>query len=139
MAYSGYLVKIGGSNGTILPMKYIKLSSYKSTPDQRMETKAARAVTGILHRTTCSHKATKVEFETTYLTNKDVKALNDLFQGSFSNALQRKLTINFYNQETDSYRDAVCYMPDVEYTIYRIDTKTNTVHYEPVRFAFIEY
>ena len=29
MAFNGYLIKIGGSNGTILPMKFIKYEEYK--------------------------------------------------------------------------------------------------------------
>ena len=28
MAFSGYLIKVGGSNGTILPMKFMKAESY---------------------------------------------------------------------------------------------------------------
>lgn len=139
MAYNGYLIKLGGSAGTELPLKYISLGSYKSTPNQRMESKATRSVTGLLHRTTVEHKATKIEFETPYIDNRDLQTLNNMIQNAFTNNLERKLTINYYDQETDSYRDAVCYMPDVNYTIARIDSNTNTVYYDSVRYAFIEY
>lgn len=139
MAYSGYLIKIGGSNGTDLPMKYIKAESYKSTPDQRMENKAARDTTGVLHRTTVAHKATKIEFETPPITNADVSALNTLFSNAYTDALQRRLTIQFYDEETDSYREADCYMPDVQYNINRIDQANYVIYYNPIRFAFIEY
>lgn len=139
MAYNGYLIKLGGSAGTELPLKYISLGSYKSTPNQRMESKATRSVTGLLHRTTVEHKATKIEFETPYIDNRDLQTLNNMIQNAFTNDLERKLTINYYDQETDSYRDAVCYMPDVNYTIARIDSSTNTVYYDSVRYAFIEY
>jgi len=139
MAYSGYLIKIGGSNGVDLPMKYIKAESYKSTPDQRMEVKATRDTTGVLHRNTVVHKASKIEFETPPITNSDVSALNTIFSNAYTDALQRKLTIQFYDEETDSYREADCYMPDVQYTIYRIDNVKNIIYYNPIRFAFIEY
>ena len=139
MGFNGYLIKLGGAGGTELPMKYIAIGSYKSTPDQRMESKATRSVTGILHRTTVEHKAVKIEFTTPAITNKDVSALNTLLQGQYIDALERKIKIQFYNQETDSYREATCYMPDVDYTIDHIDLSTNTVVYNPVRFAFIEY
>ena len=139
MAYAGYLIKLGGSGGTTLPMEYIASDSYKSTPNQRMESKATRSVTGVLHRTTVEHKATKIEFNTTMLTNTQLAALNNLFATHFSNQLERKITINYYDQETDTYRDAVCYMPDVNYEIYRIDQDTNTVYYNGIRYAFIEY
>ena len=139
MAYAGYLIKLGGSGGTVLPNKYIAIENYKSTPNQRMEIKATRAVTGILHRTTVEHKASKIEFTTPIITNTDLAALNNLLISHFSNNLERKITINYYDQETDSYRDAICYMPDVSYDIMRIDTKTNTIYYSGVRYAFIEY
>lgn len=139
MAYSGYLIKLGGSAGTVLPMEYIGIESYKSTPNQRMESKATRSVTGLLHRTTVEHKATKIEFNTPVITNHQLATLNNLFATHFTNQLERKLTINYYDQETDTYRDAECYMPDVSYDILRIDQDTNTVYYNSIRYAFIEY
>ena len=139
MAYSGYLIKLGGSNGTVLPMEYIAAESYKSTPNQRMEAKATRSVTGLLHRTTVEHKATKIEFTTPVLTNHQLATLNNLFATNFSNNLERKITINYYDQETDDYRDAECYMPDVNYEIKHIDQNMNIVYYGEIRYAFIEY
>lgn len=139
MAYAGYLIKLGGSSGTALPVKYIAINSYKSTPNQRMEAKASRSVDGYLHRTTVSHVATKIEFTTPVITNKDLAALNTLLSNNFSNTLERKITINYYDQETDTYRNADCYMPDISYEIDHIDKKTNTVYYNGIRYAFIEY
>ena len=139
MAYAGYLIKLGGSGGAVLPNKYIAIESYKSTPNQRMESQATRAITGVLHRTTVDHKATKIEFTTPIITNNDLATLNNLLSSHFSNNLERKITINYYDQETDSYRDAICYMPDVSYDIMRIDKNTNTVYYSGIRYAFIEY
>ena len=139
MAYSGYLIKVGGSNGTELPFKYIKASGYSITPNQRMESEAKRDVTGVLHRTTVAHTATKIEFNTPVITNRDVAELNTLIQTHFTDSQERKIVINYYDQETDSYKNATCYMPDVSYTISHIETATNTIYYEPVRFAFIEY
>lgn len=143
MAYSGYLIKLkaGGSavSAETLPMKYIAVSSYKATPDQRLEAKATRATTGILRRTTVAHKPSKIEFETPVITNKDLVQLNTLLQNHFTDALQRKLTITFYDNETDSYRDATCYMPDVNYNIDHVDNTKNIIYYDKVRYAFIEY
>ena len=44
MAYSGYLVKV---NGTQIPNKYIQLTTYAITPNQRMEAEAERDTTGM--------------------------------------------------------------------------------------------
>lgn len=139
MAYNGYLVKVGGANGTELPMKYIKLEGYTITPNQRMESEAARAVTGLLHRTTVAHTATKIEFNTPHMTNADVDAMMTLFRNNWTSVAERKLTIQYYDMETDSYKEATVYMPDVKFEIDHIDNTLNMVVYKEVRVAFIEY
>ena len=139
MAYNGYLIKLGGSSGTILPMRFISVGSYNATPNQRMETSASRSVTGVLHRTTVSHTASKIEFETPYLTNAERKQLNTLISQNFTNKQERKLDINYYDDEEDEYKNATCYVPDVKYSIDHIDAEKNIIYYKPVRYAFIEY
>lgn len=139
MAFSGFLIKLGGPNGAELPMKFMSIESYKSTPNQRMESKAQRSVTGYLNRTTVSHVATKIEFETPYMTNTERNQLNSLLTAHWLIPLERKINIYYYDEELDTYREAICYMPDVQYTIDHIDLDTNTVYYKPARYAFIEY
>ena len=139
MAYNGYLIKLGGANGTILPVKYMKAESYSCTPDQRMEAQAYRDVEGGLHRVTCAHTASKIEFETPYMTNTERAALNALFAANFSSAQERKIVIQYYDDATDTYKEGTMYMPDVQYTIYKVDNTKKTILYNPVRYAFIEY
>ena len=137
MAFSGYLIKLGGSNGTALPLKYVKAESYSATPNQRMESEAKRAVTGKLSRTTCEHTATKIEINTIPLTNSEWSTLWGLIYGSFTNVQQRNITLQYYDNETDSYKTGDFYVPDIQYPILRIDG--NTIHYDSIRIAFIEY
>ena len=137
MAFSGYLIKLGGSAGTELPMKYMKLDAYNITPNQRMESEAKRAVTGVLHRTTVAHTASKIEFNTPIMTNADVDAMMTLIRNNWTNTQERKLTLQYYDMETDSYKEGTFYMPDVKFQIYRIEG--NTIFYKENRFAFIEY
>ena len=137
MAYSGYLIKVGGANGTQLPMKYIKAEGYDVSPNQRMESEAKRDVTGVLHRTTVAHTATKVEFNTPKMTNRDVDAMMTLFRNNWSSTAERKLTIQYYDPETDSYKEGTFYMPDIKFPINRVDG--NLIYYNEIRIAFIEY
>ena len=137
MAFAGYLIKLGGSSGAELPMTYMKPESYVAEPNQRMESEAARAVTGLLHRTTVAHTATKVEFETPVMTNKEVVALNTLLTNNMTNTHRKDIKIYYYDMETDSYKTVDCYMPDVKYTINRVEN--NVIYYNPIRYAFIEY
>ena len=137
MAFAGYLIKLGGSNGTELPMKYMKLDGYNITPNQRMESEAARSVTGVLHRTTVAHTATKIEFNTPYLTNSDVNNMMTLFRNAWISSAERKLTLQYYEMESDSYKEGTFYMPDIKFEIYKVNG--NTITYKETRIAFIEY
>ena len=137
MAFSGYLIKLGGNSGDNLHMELIAAESSSDTPDQRLESKAARAATGVLYRSTCSHKATKIEIETVPMTNKDLTGLMSLIASHFSDANQRKLNLQYYDNETDNYNTGTFYMPDIQYKILRVDG--NTIYYDSIRLAFIEY
>ena len=137
MSYNGYLIKLGGSGGTALPMEYIKVDGYDITPNQRMESEAKRDVTGVLHRTTVAHTATKIEFNTPVLTNKQVDAMMTLFRNNWSSTAERKITLYYYEMETDSYKTGTFYMPDIKFHIDHING--NIVYYTETRIAFIEY
>ena len=139
MAFSGYLIKLGGSSGEVLSTNYMKYDSYKISPNQRMETEAGRSVTGLLHRTTVEHTSTKIEFEVPAMTNTQLAAFNYLIKSHFTNPRERKLTIEYYNEEDNDYRVADVYVPDIQYSFERIDLNTNTIYYKEFRIAFIEY
>ena len=141
MAYDSSigLIRLGGSTGTSLPMKYIKLDGYNITPNQRMESEAKRSVTGVLHRTTVSHTATKIEFTTPTLTNTELNDMMTLIKNNWTSTAERKITLYYYDMETDTYQTGDFYMPDINYKIDHIDTKLGLVYYKDIRIAFIEY
>jgi hypothetical protein len=139
MAYNGYLIKLGGSSGTPLPMKFIKLDGYNISPNQRMEAEAGRSVTGLLHRTTVAHTASKVEINTPYITNRDVDEMMTLFRNAWTSTLERKLNLEYYDMETNSYKTGTFYMPDIKFEIDHIEADINVVVYKEIRIAFIEY
>lgn len=140
MAFTGQLVELKtGANYVPFPLKMIKSESYKVTPDQRMEASASRSTTGVLVRQTVAHTSSKIDFNTVALTNKDANTINTLLSNAYTNAQERKLDIRYYNPTTDSYATGTFYVPDIDYNITRIDLATNTVYYDSVRIAFIEY
>lgn len=140
MAFNGKLVEVKvSSTWTVFPTKYINAESYKITPDQRMEASANRAASGVLVRQTVSHTASKIDFSTTILTNTDVAVIEGLLSSAYTDSLQRKLEVRYYNPSTDAYKTGTFYVPDVDYDIMRIDKDTNTIWYNNIRYAFIEY
>ena len=104
MAFSGYLIKVLGNTDAEVPLNCMKLDSYKATPSQRMESDAGRSVTGLLHRTTVAHTSSKIEFETPPMTNTEVQALLDIFRNRWSDEQQRRLDIEYYNEEEVQYQ-----------------------------------
>ena len=139
MAYAGYLIKLGGSSGTELPMTYIKAQSYNVEPDRHKENKTNYAVTGKLHRNIASHTSMKIEFDTPQLTNTQLAALETLFTNAMTDTTKKDITIYYYDTATDSYKTANCYMPDPKHPISRIDPVHNVVYFKPIRYTFIEY
>ena len=139
MAFNGYLLKLGGSGGTVFPMKFIKLEGYNITPNQRMESEAKRAITGVLHRTTVAHTASKIEFNTPKMTNIEVDSMMSLFRNFWTSTAERKIDLEYYDMETNTYKTGTFYMPDIKFEIERIDLETNLVYYGETRIAFIEY
>jgi hypothetical protein len=117
----------------------MRAETYSVTPDQRMEWSAERDITGVLHRDTVENMPPKIEFKTPLMTNKDIVQLNTIIQGAFTNQRERKLSIEFYDPESDSYKTWKCYMPDVQYQIRNVDAARNIVNYQELRFAFIGY
>lgn len=131
MAFQGYFIKVG--NYTI-PLTFMKLESYKSAPNQRQDLDSYRDADGYLHRNVLSHTATKIEFETPYLTFKDMRTLIQNIRANYTDELARTVELTYYDEETDSYKTGTFYMPGtVEYNWY------NKEIYAPSRIAFIEY
>lgn len=139
MAFNGYLIMLGGSLGTVLPLKYMRYETYKITPNQRMDYNSTRDSTGVLHRTALAHTATKIEFNTPRLSNTEVNALMNLIKAKWTNSRERKLTLYYYDPENDNYKTGTFYMPDIDFTITNINTRTGRIMYGETRIAFIEY
>lgn len=142
MAFSGYLIKVAKTASDThveIPLRYMRAETYSVTPNQRLEWSAERDINGFLHRTTVANKPPKIEFETPLMTNSDIESLNAIIRAAYSNNSERKLNVQYYDPETNTYKTHDCYMPDVQYQIRNIDSARNIVNYEQLRYAFIGY
>jgi hypothetical protein len=104
-----------------------------------LEWSAERDITGVLHRETVANMPPKIEFETPLMTNAQINVLNGWIRAAYTNEAERKLPIEFYDPETDSYKTWDCYMPDVKYEIRNVDIANRVINYEQLRYAFIGY
>lgn len=137
MAFSGWLIKFGG---VVLPNSFILADGWESTPNQRVEVDAYRDANVLLHRETSGNFKTSIKLNIRSLDLKEMKAFKNvigLATLSVNDKKQRKLAVNYWNDETLQYDYAEMYMPDVTYTIHIISEKD--IEYNSFTIELIEY
>lgn len=142
MSFNGYLLKLIAANGTKteIPLEYIRYSTYKITPNQRLDLDTGlRDITGVMHRNVVQHMVTKVEFHTPSMNNVQLNWLLTLLRNHWRVAIERDVYLEYYDMETDSYKTGHFYIPDIDYDIRNVDAANNIINYNEVRIAFIEY
>ena len=134
MAYKGYLIKIVNY---IFPLSMIKAESYKAT-NYGQDLDSTRDVNGILHRTALENTAPKVEFETrNMLDNTQVSSIFANIQANYTNAVEKKASVEVYVPELNKYVTSDMYLADFEPTMYFADEKE--IKYLSTRMAWISY
>lgn len=137
MNFDGTLIKIGSY---LVPLKYIKLDSYDSAPNQRQDIDSGvDNANGKLVRQTLSHTRSKIEFETPYLHLKDKTELMSNIKKQYVNYQERKVVATYYDDENDVYKTSDFYLPDIHWKYYHVDEKNKDIIYNPTRIALIEY
>lgn len=132
-----------------IPPTLIRYETYKITPNQVMDLDSYRGATGQLLRTVLPHTATKIEFETPYMEDKDWKTIWGIISAGFANPgtgrvssgsdLARSCRIRYWDPYTDTRKTAWVYVPDIDLTIRNVDFPNHIVNFEQIRIAFIEY
>ncbi len=130
--YNGYLLKFGSQ---ILPNSF--LLEYKSTPNRRSEASAETDQNGALIRETLTHTRSTLSFSTHILKLDQKIQFQSIINSSIINALQRKATVEYWNDETNSYSSGYFYIPDIEYSVK--DADNTDILYNPISVELIEY
>lgn len=136
--FAGYLLK-ATATGIVFPQKYIALESWESTPDQREELKAYRDDnTRNLTRVTATGKKSIFSFTTReglHLADKII--IQTFFTNGESDHEQRKINLQFWNEETNDYDTGDFYRPNMNFPIYKITE--DDIIYKAMKFEFVEY
>lgn len=135
-SFEGWLLKYGSK---IVPNKYLAYDDYTATPNQRTEVEAYRDLNNLLHRDTSPNFKTKIDFNTRPLYLAEKIDLQSVFASGLVNRAQRKYNVTYWDDEQNTYRTGVFYMPDVDYKIINVDEETKNILYNKMRFALIEY
>ena len=133
MGYAGYLIKVGGYT---VPLSFIHADTYKCVRTV-IDLDAYRDANGNLHRNALQHVPYKIEFNLKPMYQYQMREVLDSIRGNFSNALERKANVEFYDFETDSYISQEMYMPDINFQIYGIFN--DLIQYTATTVKFIGY
>lgn len=137
-AFKGYLLKAIATN-KILSGDYINTSSWKTTPNQREEIKAWRDDNSRdLFRITADGQKSTFSFETVEGLNLEQKiAFQKFFTDAETNAKERKIQLEYWNDEDNDYDTGYFYRPNMEFTILEYTSKD--IIYSSMSFEFVEY
>lgn len=137
MAYQGFLIKFN-KTGYIFPLGLIRAETYKITPRARQDLDSYRDMNGVLNRDVLEHTISKIEWEIKpMLTNLQIAELCGNLKKSYENESERRVSVTYYNPETDNYDSGIFYMPDVSYVPYYAND--SVIKYNSMRYALIEY
>ena len=120
-------------------MHYINESGYTATPNQREEIKAYRDEnTRNLVRITASGTKTKIEFKLRKGLHLDDKiAIQKWFTDAESNAKERKINLQYWNDEDNRYETGDFYRPDLVFTIRKVTD--DDIIYDALEIHLVEY
>lgn len=136
--FQGYLFKAVATN-TPFPNRYIEFKTWSSTPKQREEIKAYRDDnTRALTRVTASGKKSVFSFNVRQgLHLEDKIALLKFFTDAETSAVERKIQLQYWNEESNNYDTGYFYRPNMPFKIIRIEN--DDIIYDTLKLEFIEY
>ena len=136
MAFNGYLIRKPGST-TYFPERLIVWSSYECTPNIRQDKDPTRDMSGVLHRAVVPARASTIKFSTPSLHLAEKQEIQAFFNACMVSSAERKVQIEFWDDENNVYKIETMYMPDVKYTI--IYHTADDIVYAPIDFELIGY
>ena len=134
--FKGYLFQ---SSGDPFPHTLIVYDSYTTLPNAREEIKAYRDDnTRDLTRVTAEGHKSSFSFKTRKnLHLADIELMKTWFDTHISDQLERKINIEYWNNEELIYKTADFYCADIKYPILQITE--NDIIYNEFQVDFVEY
>lgn len=140
--YNGYLIKVKGIEDTayaadfIIPLQYMILSSYKATYST-LDGDTKRDGEGYLVRTVLPHKVAHCSVDIRQMSNAEIWLLMDGIQSRYTDENENKVNASIWVPQLNDYVDAEFYVPDIEFTIRKIEPPK--ILYAQLTLEFIGY
>lgn len=136
MALNGYLLKFGED---IFPLRFVYKESYRITPNRRQDLDSTRNANGKMTRTVLDHMPTTISFQTKPMYNDDLEKMMAFIRDHYIVDKERKVRLEFYCPDSNSYKTGDFYIPDIEYPIIKVELEQNRILYNGFTLEFIEY
>ncbi|WP_455715329.1 DUF6711 family protein [Anaerosporobacter sp.] len=130
MAFEGWVIK---NDSTVLNNDLLAEKGYKSNPDQQTDEDSYTDGDGKLHRNILSHLRSKIWLSTNELSVSDKLHFQTVFPS------RSVVTLTYWNDEREVYESGDFYIPDIDWTIQKINKITKERTYEPISLTLIEY
>ena len=134
--FQGYFLKFGND---ILPLSYMKVDSYKVEPNKRLDLDSYQDQLGILNRNVLDHTVTKAEWQSVQMPYSKFKVMMNFFYSKYTSVKERKVSCEYYDFETDTYKQGVFYIPDYAVQVYYADSTKKDFWVREITFKIIEY
>jgi hypothetical protein len=134
--FAGYLLKMGGD---IFPHKYIEYESYKITPNRRFDLDSTRNANGQLTRYVLDKTASTIEFNLRELNQDGQEEVQGFIRNHYALEKEKKALLEYWSPDISGYKTGAFYVPDVEWTIKKMELGGIHIWYKPVTIKFIEY
>lgn len=134
--FKGWLLKFGT---VVLPNTFMEMDGWSATPNQRTELEAYRDANVLLHRETSGSYKTKITITVREMNLTEKTAFQNVVNGAMLSMKERKISLSYWNDETNDYSSGVFYIPDIVYKIHLVDEKNNDIEYAGFSLTMIEY
>ena len=116
-----YYVKIGNCkfNGNKIdgvPTPIMKREGFKILPKLVIVTDDKRTASGKLYIKPLAHRPTKMELTFPVMTPDQYRIIKRAFRGELTDQPEMKLTVQYYDEDTDSYKTGTFYHTDISYS-----------------------
>jgi hypothetical protein len=130
VAFGNYVFKVGALE---FPLDLIAPKGYDTTPNQRIDKNSYRDGRGKLHRTILPEKPSSVRIRTI---DNLTEAQTLQIQAVFPN--RDMVTASYWNKESNAYKTATFYMPDINWVINDFD-ENGQPWYQALDLEFVAY
>lgn len=138
MAFKGYYIKfIKGTSTWELPLEYMFVDSWDSSPFKVQDLDPYYDANGLLHRNPVEHTSADLTFQTPPMFMNKKEEFMAKLRSMSTNTFRRDFTIEYYNDETGQYDTGEFYMVEPRFSASKNTNKG--ILYNPISIEFIKY